>query len=347
MEYDSESRSTYLLISLGGSVPCVDRSLGRFYDSRFIQSIEQRFAVSKTAFLFPGQGAQKVGMGRELCDAVPAAKQLFERAAEVLGFDLAGLCFDGPAEKLDSTVISQPALYVCSMAALEQLKVEQPEVVDAIAGTAGLSLGEYTAIAFAGGFSFEDGLRLVQKRGEAMQAAADAVPSGMVSVLGLDREQVAAVCDEARVDGEVLQPANYLCPGNIAVSGSEKSCAQVPEAAGNAGAMKCVPLTVAGAFHTSLMESAVEKLSSVLAEIEFQPTRIPVYSNVDASPHTKPDELRALLERQVCSPVQWHDSMQKMLDDGFEKFYEVGPGRVLRGLLKRVARKIPCEGTLD
>lgn len=303
--------------------------------------------MSKTAFLFPGQGAQTVGMGQALCESVPAAKELFDRANEVLGFDLADLCFNGPAEKLDSTVISQPALYVCSMAALEQLKIEQPEVIESVVGTAGLSLGEYTAIAFAGGVSFEDGLRLVQKRGEAMQAAADAVPSGMVSVLGLDREQVAAVCDEARVDGEILQPANYLCPGNIAVSGSKQSCAQVPAAAETAGAMKCIPLSVAGAFHTSIMESAVEKLAAAMADVEFQATRIPVYSNVDATAHTEPEELRALLERQVCSPVQWHDSMQKMLDDGFDNFYEVGPGRVLRGLLKRVNRKIPCQGTLD
>lgn len=303
--------------------------------------------MSKTAFLFPGQGAQTVGMGQALCESVPAAKELFDRANEVLGFDLADLCFNGPAEKLDSTVISQPALYVCSMAALEQLKIEQPEVIESVVGTAGLSLGEYTAIAFAGGVSFEDGLRLVQKRGEAMQAAADAVPSGMVSVLGLDREQVAAVCDEARVDGEILQPANYLCPGNIAVSGSKQSCAQVPAAAETAGAMKCIPLSVAGAFHTSIMESAVEKLAAAMADVEFRATRIPVYSNVDATAHTEPEELRALLERQVCSPVQWHDSMQKMLDDGFDNFYEVGPGRVLRGLLKRVNRKIPCQGTLD
>ncbi len=303
--------------------------------------------MSKSAFLFPGQGAQKVGMGQELCESLPAAKEIFDRANEVLGFDLTDLCFNGPAEKLDSTDISQPALYVCSMAALEKLKIEHPDVVDSIAGTAGLSLGEYTAIAFAGGFSFEDGLKLVQIRGQAMQAASDAVSSGMVSVLGLDREQVASVCDQARADGEVLQPANYLCPGNIAVSGQTQSCGNVPEAAQQAGAMKCVPLSVAGAFHTSIMQPAVEKLSAALAEVEFTSTRIPVYSNVDATPHTEPEELRSLLEQQVCSPVQWHDSMQKMLDDGYEKFYEVGPGRVLRGLLKRIARKVPCEGTLD
>ncbi|MEM9410864.1 MAG: ACP S-malonyltransferase [Planctomycetota bacterium] len=303
--------------------------------------------MSKTAFLFPGQGAQQVGMGAEIYGSLPAARELFDRANEFLGYDLAKLCFEGPVEKLDSTVISQPALYVCSLAALEKLKQEQSEVVDSVALAAGLSLGEYTAIAFAGGIEFEAGLNLVQKRGEAMQAASDSTPSGMVSVLGLDREQVAAVCDEARQEGEVLQPANYLCPGNTAVSGQKASCDSVPAAAEKLGAMKTVPLAVAGAFHTSVMESAVDKLKIALEETEFCNTRIPVYSNVDAKPHSDGSEFKELLLQQVCSPVLWHDSLQAMLDDGVEKFYEVGPGRVLRGLLKRVARKVPCEGTLD
>ena len=152
---------------------------------------------------------------------------------------------------------------------------------------------------------------------------------------------------EPRADGEVLQPANFLCPGNIAVSGQMQSCENVAAAAADAGAMKTVPLAVAGAFHTSIMESAVGKLSAVLDSVEFSRTRVPVYSNVDAAAHHEPEELKQLLLKQVCSPVLWHDSMQKMLDDGFDKFYEVGPGRVLRGLLKRISRKIPCEGTLD
>ncbi len=296
------------------------------------------------AFLFPGQGAQTVGMGLALCNEVPAARKLFDRANEVLGFDLADVCFNGPAEKLNSTVISQPALYVMSMASLEKLKLENPDVYECCGAAAGLSLGEYTAIAFAGGLSFEDGLRLVQLRGQAMQAAADEVPSGMVSVLGLDREKTDAVCNQARKADQILQVANLLCPGNIAVSGHLDSCGQVDAAALAAGAMKTVPLAVAGAFHTPLMESAVPKLADALSSIELQPTRIPVYSNVDAKPHSSPDEIRELLVQQVCGPVLWQQSVEQMLADGVNEFYEIGVGRVLRGLIKRIDRKVVCHG---
>jgi [acyl-carrier-protein] S-malonyltransferase len=303
--------------------------------------------LTKIAFLFPGQGAQTVGMAQQLCSEVPEAKELFDRAANVLGYDLADVCFNGPAEKLNSTKISQPALYVSSMAALEKLKKESPDVYRKCDGAAGLSLGEYTAIAFAGGMSFEDGLKLVQRRGQAMQEAADETPSSMVSVLGLDREQTQQVCDDARVAGEVLQIANLLCKGNIGVSGSQASCDKVPEVADTAGAMKTIPLAVAGAFHTPIMSSAVAKLSDALSHLEIKSTRIPVYSNVDASPHTESEEFKELLVRQVCAPVLWHDLMEKMLADGFDEFYEVGVGRVLRSLLKRIDRKTKCHGVLD
>ena len=303
--------------------------------------------MSKIAFLFPGQGAQTVGMAQELCNELPAAKQLFDRAAEVLGYDLAEICFNGPVEKLNSTEISQPALYVSSMAALEKLKHESPDVYESCQGAAGLSLGEYTAIAFAGAMSFEDGLKLVQRRGQAMQEASDQTPSSMVSVLGLDREQLQKVCDQARAEGEVLQIANLLCKGNIAVSGHIASCERLPDVAEAAGAMKSVPLAVAGAFHTPIMESAVAKLESALSEVEIGATRIPVYSNVDAQPHSQPDEFKQLLVTQVCGPVLWQDSIEKMIADGFDEFYEVGVGRVLRSLMKRISRKTRIHGVLE
>lgn len=303
--------------------------------------------MSKTAFLFPGQGAQAVGMGHLAWKQYDNIKELFAKASDILGYSISDVCFNGPKEKLDSTVISQPALFVTSMAALEYLKLEKPEVVEACSGAAGLSLGEYSALAFAGVISFEEGLKLVQQRGEAMQAAADACDSGMVSVLGLDAEKVQQVCDSARIDGQVLQPANYLCPGNIAVSGHAESCQRVEEVAMAAGAMKVVPLAVAGAFHTSIMESAVDSLGRAVAATSFSDSKVPVYCNVDATAHTGAADFGPLLVKQICSPVRWHDSLDAMLADGYDEFYEVGTGRVLRGLLKRIKRKLPTYGTLD
>jgi [acyl-carrier-protein] S-malonyltransferase len=298
--------------------------------------------VSKIAFLFPGQGAQSVGMAQALCESLPAARELFDRAAGVLGYDLASLCFNGPAEELDSTVRSQPALFVSSLAALESLRTQTPDVVLSCEATAGLSLGEYTALVFAGVMEFEDGLRLVQTRGAAMQQAADATPSGMVSILGLDKAKVEALCAEAR-ENDVLEIANLLCPGNIAVSGENAACERAAELAPKLGAMKAVPLAVAGAFHTKIMQSAVAKLAQALADVPMKKPEIPVISNVDAQPHDDPEEIRDLLVRQVVSPVRWEDSMRYLLAGGYNQFYEIGPGRVLRGLLKRIDRAANCE----
>ncbi len=299
--------------------------------------------VSKIVFLFPGQGAQSVGMGRQLAETVPAVRRLYDRAADVLGYDLAQICFHGPEQELDSTVISQPALFVTSLAALESLRHESPAVVEACQATAGLSLGEYTSMVFAGVMELEDALQVVKRRGEAMQAAADAIPSGMVSILGLELEKVEQLCSAARVEGEILQVANRLCPANIAISGHSTACERAAEMATSHGAMKAVPLAVAGAFHTDLMQSAVGKLADALADVPMQTPRIPVVSNVDARPHDDPEEIRQLLIRQVVSPVRWEDSMRYLLDQGAQHFYEIGPGRVLRGLLRRVNRKIPCD----
>jgi [acyl-carrier-protein] S-malonyltransferase len=293
--------------------------------------------MPRTAFLFPGQGAQHVGMAGELVAMLPAAKALFEEAADVLGYDLLSVCIGGPAERLNATDVSQPAIFVASLAALEQLKATDPAALDRVTDTAGLSLGEYTALVFAGALSFRDGLKVVQARGKAMQAAAEATPSGMVSVLGLDAAEVETLVAEARSAG-TLEVANLLCPGNTVVSGAATAIDEICRLA-EAKGLRTVRLAVAGAFHTNLMKPADERLAEVLAAVELKPTRTPVWSNVDARPHTDPAEIRPLLVRQVLSPVRWEETMRGLLAAGVEAFYEIGPGRVLAGLLKRVNRK--------
>lgn len=299
--------------------------------------------MSRIAFLFPGQGAQTVGMGKVCAEAVPAAAKLFAQADQILGYSLSEICFSGPAEELDTTVYSQPGLFVCSLAAIEMLRSQSPEVVLGCEAAAGLSLGEYSALVFAGCMEFEAALQVVQIRGEAMQAAADAAPSGMVSILGLERAQVEDLVLANR-GNDVLEIANLLCPGNIVVSGHNGACERIATAADKAGAMKVVPLPVAGAFHTALMQSALDRLRAALAKVPMRRPSIPVISNVDAAPHNDPEEIRDILVRQVVSQVRWEDSMRQLLSEGYARFYEVGPGRVLRGLLKRIDRQASCEG---
>lgn len=301
--------------------------------------------MGKIGFLFPGQGAQHVGMGRTLVEKYPQAKALYQQAKDILGFDISKYCFEGPQAELDTTEVSQPAIFVTSLACLEILRAEQPQVVLSCEVAAGLSLGEYTALVFAGALSFEDGLRVVQQRGKAMQASSDATPSGMVSILLLDREQVEKVCQEASAVGQ-LQIANYLCPGNIVVSGTVAACEKAAELAEKAGG-RPVPLAVAGAFHTTIMKPADDKLAAALASAKIQKPQIPVYSNVDAQTHEDPEEIRKILVRQVINPVLWEDSMRRMLAVGVDQFYEIGPGKVLKGLLKRIDRKIECTTVND
>lgn len=298
--------------------------------------------MSRIAFLFPGQGAQAVGMGKRLIESLPSVRGLYDRAADVLGYDLAKLCFEGPADDLDSTVYSQPAIFVTSLAALEWLRAESPDVVMSCEATAGLSLGEYTAMVFAGVMEFEDGLMLVQRRGAAMQEAADATAGGMVSILGLERVEVEALCEKAR-NGEILKIANLLCPANIVISGSLSACERAAEMAQSFGAMKAVPLAVAGAFHTEIMRPADQRCAEALADVPMRKPRIPVISNVDALPHDDPEEVRQILVRQILQPVRWEDSMRYLIQQGFDQFYEVGPGRVLRGLLRRIDRSASCQ----
>jgi [acyl-carrier-protein] S-malonyltransferase len=297
--------------------------------------------MSKSAFLFPGQGAQSVGMGKQLYESLPAARRLFDQATEILGFNLPEVCFHGPAEKLNSTIVSQPAIYVASLAALESLRANEPNLENTCIAAAGLSLGEYTALVFAGAMTFEDGLRVVKRRGEAMQAASDSTSSGMLSILGLERDAVESICAETRKVG-IMQVANLLCPGNVAVSGESKACEVVERLVQEKGG-RTIRLAVAGAFHTELMKPADQALAAVLAEIPIRSPRVPVWSNVDAQPHRDPEEIRNLLVRQVLQPVLWEQTMRNLLEQGVVHFVEIGPGRVLAGLLKRVQRKVECR----
>jgi [acyl-carrier-protein] S-malonyltransferase len=282
-------------------------------------------------------------MGRQLIAESAAAREVFDRASAVLGFDIQSMCLDGPEERLSTTDNSQPAIFVTSLAAVAVLRERQPPSVASAHAAAGLSLGEYTALVFAGCLDFEDGLQLVRARGCAMQAASDLQPSGMVSILGLELDQVTALCDEVRQEGEVLQVANLLCPQNTAVSGHQAACDRIAAKAVEAGAMKAIPLAVAGAFHTPLMQPAVEELTAALADVTLQDANFPVIFNVDGQPHTESGEIHDLLVNQVVNPVLWEDSMQWLLSENINQFWEVGPGRVLRGLLRRMDRKVPFE----
>ncbi|HBB72966.1 MAG TPA: [acyl-carrier-protein] S-malonyltransferase [Planctomycetaceae bacterium] len=279
-------------------------------------------------------------------DEHAAAASLFARASDLLGYDLLAVSRHGPADRLNTTAVSQPAILVTSLAALEVLRSREGHPLDAAAITAGLSLGEYTALVFAGVLSFDDAVRLVDVRGRAMQECAERRPGAMVAVLGLDRPAVAALCAACR-DGDVLEVANVLCPGNVVVSGSAAACGRLEEAAPGAGAMKCVRLDVAGAFHTVLMQPAVERLGAALEAAVLRPPRIAVVSNVDARSHDDPAEIRTLLARQVVGVVEWSDSMAYLLSTGVGTVWEVGPGRVLRGLMKRIDRRVACCGVFD
>ncbi len=282
-------------------------------------------------------------MGAGLLARSPHAKSYFDRASSVLDYDLLELCLNGPEERLNQTVHSQPALFVHSVAALASLIEQQPDLMSSVVGIAGLSLGEYSALAAAGVLSFEDGIRLVQERGAAMQAAADSQPSGMASVLGLSIEEVQAVCDAARQPDEILQIANLLCPGNTAISGHLASLEAAEAVALQKGAMKYVRLAVAGAFHTPIMDPAVKRLKDAIAAISMNKASVAIYSNVDAAPHTEPAEFSNLLAQQVVTPVRWEASLRALLEVGVDQFYEIGAGRVLSGTLKRVDRKMACE----
>ncbi len=291
------------------------------------------------AVLFPGQGAQSIGMGRDVVEASGAAKALFDRAGKVLGFDVARLCFEGPASELERTDLQQPAIFVTS-AAIWAAWLEAGASHETLTHAGGLSLGEYTALYASGAMAFEDALRLVHRRGELMQQAAMASPSGMVSLVGADETTAKALCERAR-EGEVLAPANFNCPGQIVIAGSRSACQRAVELA-TEFQCRAVPLAVAGAFHTPLMQSAANGLVPVLEQTHFTTPQRHVISNVDAQYHRDPASIRDSLRRQVTHPVYWQRCVERMIEDGVKQFIEIGPGRVLTGLLRKINRTFPC-----
>jgi [acyl-carrier-protein] S-malonyltransferase len=296
--------------------------------------------MSKTALLFAGQGAQIVGMGKDLAEKFPSAKNWFERANTALGYDLAGICFNGPEAELTKTENAQPGIFLVSWVCFELLKQQVPNLkFDA---TAGLSLGEFTALTAAGAMSFEDGLRVVRQRGKFMQEACDATRGGMAAVIGLDEIPTREVCLEADV---VL--ANLNCPGQLVISGEAEKITKAVELAKVKGAKRAIPLPVAGAYHSPLMASAQPKLRAELAKIKISQPVVPVISNVTAAAHGGTTEISARLVEQVTSSVLWENSMRVLLAQGFTRFIELGPGTALSGFMKRIDKTATMLNVAD
>jgi [acyl-carrier-protein] S-malonyltransferase len=291
----------------------------------------------KTAVLFPGQGAQSVGMGLDLVEVSPAAARVYQRANEILGFDLADLCFHGPAEKLEQTDIQQPAIFVTSVAFLEA-SLERGARRERWSFGGGLSLGEYTALHASGAFDFETGLRLVRRRGELMQQAAEQSAGGMASLIGAEVTEAEALCDAAR-EGDVLSLANLNCPGQVVISGTRVAVGRAAALAEQRG-WKAVLLPVAGAFHSALMQPAADGLAEMLRRSSIQSPCMPIIRNVDAEYYRDAEEIRRGLAAQLTSPVLWQRNVERMIADGVDTFVEFGPGRVLTGLLRKISRNV-------
>lgn len=287
-------------------------------------------------FVFPGQGAQFVGMGKDLYDNDPKARELFDKANEILGFRITDLMFEGTEEDLKQTRVTQPAVFLHSVILAKTLGDEfKPEMV------AGHSLGEFSALTAAGALSFEDGLRLVSARAQAMQKACELKPSTMAAIIALPDEKVEEIC--ASIPGVVVA-ANYNCPGQIVISGEIEAIAAACEAAKAAGAKRALPLKVGGAFHSPLMEPARAELASAIEATEIHTPVCPVYQNVDALPHTDPAEIKANLVAQLTAPVRWTQTVQNMVADGATEFVELGPGKVLQGLVSKISREATVSG---
>ncbi|HMQ15662.1 MAG TPA: ACP S-malonyltransferase [Phycisphaerae bacterium] len=288
------------------------------------------------AATFPGQGAQVVGMGKDVCERFPVAADTFAQADQALGFELSRLCFEGPAERLNATDVQQPAIFVTSVA-LYRAAVDAGRVRPGqFAACAGLSLGEYTALHVADALPFPDALRLVYRRGALMQQACERSPGGMVSLMGMDEAAVLALCERVAEHGRV-GPANFNCPGQIVISGDARAC-EAAAALAERFDGKALALKVAGAFHSELMRPAAEALREELARADIRTPRVRVVSNVDAEYHADPEAIRESLYRQVFNPVRWQACVQRLIGDGVETFWEIGPGRVLSGLLRKIDR---------
>lgn len=285
--------------------------------------------MSKTALLFAGQGAQVVGMGKDLAEASPSARALFDRANAVLGYDLAKICFEGPEIELTKTENAQPGIFLVSWVCFQLLKERVPKLK--FEATAGLSLGEFTALAAAGVMSFEDGLKVVRQRGQFMQEACEAAPGAMAAIIGLDEAPTREVCAEAGVE-----LANLNCPGQLVISGEKAGIDKACELAKVRGAKRALPLTVAGAYHSRLMAGAQPKLRTALGNIPLNLPSVPVISNVTARPHHTAGEIHQKLVEQVTSSVRWEESMRYLLAQGFTRFIELGPGTALSGFMKRI-----------
>ena len=296
--------------------------------------------MSKTAILFAGQGAQVVGMGKDLVEKYPSARTWFERAKNSLGYDLGHICFSGPEAELTKTEHAQPGIFLVSWVAWQLLKERFPDLD--IKAAAGLSLGEFTALSAAGAIGFEDGLRLVRKRGQFMQEACDTTRGGMAAIIGLEEAPTREVCAQA---GVVL--ANLNCPGQLVISGEEEKITQACDLAKARGARRALPLTVAGAYHSPLMSSAQPKLAAELARATIATPRIEVISNVTARPHGAADNIRELLVQQVTSSVRWEESMRYLLAQGFTRFIELGPGTALSGFMKRIDKSAVMLNVAD
>ncbi len=293
------------------------------------------------AFVFPGQGAQFVGMGKDLYESNPLAKELFEKANDILGYRITDIMFDGTDEDLKQTKVTQPAVFLHSVISAICMGDEfKPDM------TAGHSLGEFSALVAAEALSFEDGLRLVYARAMAMQKACDAAPSTMAAIIGLPDEKVVEVCQAVSTDDSVVVAANFNCPGQIVISGNVEAIKLACEKMKEAGAKRALPLNVGGAFHSPLMQPAKEELQKAIEQTEVKAPKCPVYQNVDALPHTDPEEIKANLIAQLTSSVRWTESVKHMIADGADDFTECGPGKALQGMIGRIDKTVAAHGII-